>query len=124
MDTESGAACPAVGPSMRGDGMSTAEPKAGLVLFGGQNHDWRERLDAVVAMMREMSLQTDPQAMVRAYSARLRRLLSSDGFVALSRRDLRPPLYRITRASRWQREINPWTERDLLPVLEGGTLGE
>jgi sigma-B regulation protein RsbU (phosphoserine phosphatase) len=55
------------------------------------NEDQRpaaDRLEAVVAMMREMSEQTDPQAMVRAYGARMRQLIPTDGFVALSRRDL------------------------------------
>ncbi len=31
------------------------------------NGDWQHRLDVIVETMREMSLQTDPQAMVRAY---------------------------------------------------------
>jgi sigma-B regulation protein RsbU (phosphoserine phosphatase) len=73
--------------------------------------------------MREMSLQTDPQAMVRAYAARVRQLRPSDGFLALSRRDLQPPQFRITRSSRWVGEINPWKEKHLLPILEGGLLG-
>jgi len=83
-----------------------------------------ERLDAVVAMMREMSLQTDPQDMVRAYANRMRELIPSDGSIALSRRDMDPPFYRITRFSGWETVINPWTQRDRLPVLQGGLLGE
>jgi phosphoserine phosphatase RsbU/P len=103
--------------------MTTIEQARGL--FGPQAGDWRERLADVVAMMREMSLQTDPQAMVRAYVARARRLLPSvERFVSLSRRDLEPPKYRITRSSLWSQEINPWRDKDRLPVLEGGLLGE
>ena len=83
-----------------------------------------DRLEAVVAMMREMSQQTDPQAMVRAYGARMRQLIPTDGFIALSRRDLTFPSYRVTRFSGWDTEVNPWTERDRLPVLQGGLLGE
>ena len=41
-----------------------------LAKFG--TGEWQERLDRVVAMMRELSLQTEPQAMVRAYGRRLR----------------------------------------------------
>jgi sigma-B regulation protein RsbU (phosphoserine phosphatase) len=86
--------------------------------------DTDERLAAVVEMMREMSVQTDPEAMVRAYGARLRKLLPIDHFLALSRRGLEPPKYRITRSSTWTEPINPWKQRDRLPLLEGGLLGE
>src|SRR5947209_16529444 len=90
-------------------------------LFQG---DWRRRMDLIVETMREMSLQTDPQAIVRSYTARIRQLMPAEGWVAFSRRDLEPPKYRITRSSTWKSEINPWAERDRLPVLEGGLLGE
>src|SRR5881227_1617681 len=58
------------------------------------------------------------------YSSRMRELLPIDGFLALSRRDLPAPAYRITRSSRWTEEINPWKQRDRLPLLRGGLLGE
>jgi sigma-B regulation protein RsbU (phosphoserine phosphatase) len=90
-------------------------------LFEG---DWQQRLALIVETMREMSQQTDPQAMVRAYGKRVRGLMQADRSVAVSRRDLEFPKYRITRSSTWTKEVNPWKERDLLPVLEGGILGE
>lgn len=83
-----------------------------------------DRLDAIVAMMREMSLQTDPQAMVRAYGNRMRELIPSDGYLALSRRDLQWPNCRITRFSGWDVEINPWTEKARLPIIQGGLLAD
>lgn len=83
-----------------------------------------DRLRLVVDTMREMSLQTDPQEMVRAYAARMRCLMPTDGMVALSRRDVPPPRYRITRSSIWEDEVNPWKQPDRLPVMEGGLLGE
>jgi sigma-B regulation protein RsbU (phosphoserine phosphatase) len=86
--------------------------------------DWRERLDEVVAMMREMSRQTEPEAMVRAYGERVRRLLPAGSFLALSRRELEAPRYRITRSSRWREQINPWTQKDRLPLLSGGLLAD
>ncbi len=86
--------------------------------------DWQRRLEIIVETMREMSSQTDPQAMVRAYIGRLARLRQSDRMVSLSRRDLQAPHYRITRSSLWQRDINPWRQKDQLPVLQGGLLGE
>jgi sigma-B regulation protein RsbU (phosphoserine phosphatase) len=90
-------------------------------LFEG---DWQQRLALIVETMREMSQQTDPQAMVRAYGKRIRALMPIDRSVAVSRRDLEFPKYRITRSSTWTNEVNPWKEKDRLPVLEGGILGE
>jgi sigma-B regulation protein RsbU (phosphoserine phosphatase) len=37
---------------------------------------------------------------------------------------LKAPFYRITRSSRWTEEINPWKERDRLPLFSSGLLGE
>jgi sigma-B regulation protein RsbU (phosphoserine phosphatase) len=93
-------------------------------LLTGQVTDWRERLKLIVATMREMSRQTDPQQMRQAYSERMRRLLPIDGALSLSRRDLTAPYYRITRSSRWKEEVNPWKEKDRLPLLQGGLLSE
>jgi sigma-B regulation protein RsbU (phosphoserine phosphatase) len=103
-------------PSMN----DTATPKT----TAESPENWRERLAIVVQTMREISRETDPQAMVRAYGTRVRQLRPVDGFVALSRRDLDPPWYRITRSSLWKEEINPWKQKHLLPVLQGGLLGE
>jgi sigma-B regulation protein RsbU (phosphoserine phosphatase) len=85
---------------------------------------WQERLAAIVETMREMSCQTDPQEMVRAYAARVRELVPADGRMGLSRRDLTAPQYRITRSSTWGESINPWKDRDRLPLLQGGLLAE
>src|SRR5215213_8916006 len=84
--------------------------------------DWTKRLEVIVQTMREMSRQTDPQAMVRAYASRIREILPTDGFVSISRRGLDAPYYRITRSSRWTEEVNPWKEKDRLPLLRGGIL--
>ena len=86
--------------------------------------NWRERLDLIVDMMRQMSRQTDPQEMVRAYGERIRLLLPSEGAISLSRRGLVAPQFRITRSTTWQEKINPWKERDRLPLLEGGLFAE
>ncbi len=87
-------------------------------LFG--NNDWREQMAFVVASMREMSSQTDPQEMNRAYGRRMRTVLPADGSLSLSRRELAAPRFRITRSTRWKEEINPWKQKDRLPVLQGG----
>src|ERR1700722_6469257 len=89
-----------------------------MSLFG--NRDWREQMSFVITTMREMSSQTDPQEMNRAYGRRIRTVLPADGSLSLSRRDLEAPFFRITRSSRWQEEINPWKQKDRLPLLQGG----
>ncbi|UCG16988.1 MAG: PP2C family protein-serine/threonine phosphatase [Phycisphaerales bacterium] len=86
--------------------------------------DWQVRLAQVVETMREMSRQTDPQAMVLAYRKHMNQLMPVDRMVSLSRRGIDPPKYRITRSSIWKEEINPWKEKDRLPLLEGGLLGD
>jgi len=93
-------------------------------IFDGGTGDWRQSVKLIDETMREMSLQTDPQAMVRAYGKRVRQMMPIDGSISLSRRDLEAPWYRITRSSLWTEEINPWKQQDRLPLLRGGLLGE
>src|SRR5271165_1871547 len=76
--------------------------------------DWRERLAVINEMMREMSLQDDPQSMVRTYGARMRSIMPSDRWLSLSRRGLEFPRYRITRSSTWPEVIDPWKQKDRL----------
>ena len=92
-------------------------------IFDHDSGTWEQRLAEIVNTMREMSSQTDPQSMVRAYAARMRRFLPTDASISLSRRDLDPPRYRITRFSGWDGEVNPWRDGDKLPLLEAGLLG-
>jgi phosphoserine phosphatase RsbU/P len=82
------------------------------------------RLEQIIAMLREMSLHTDPQEMVRAYGLRVRKLVPRDRNISLSRRDLDRPWFRVTRFSEWKEEINPWNDREKLPLLQGGLLAE
>src|SRR3954469_6608326 len=86
-----------ISPTLPGGDMS-----GGLFIqsdFDGFAGDWRQRLQIIVATMREMSTQRDPQAMVRAYSKRMRRLLPYDRLISMSRRDLEQPSFRITRST-------------------------
>jgi sigma-B regulation protein RsbU (phosphoserine phosphatase) len=93
-------------------------------LFDEVALDWRQRLTLVVETMKEMSEQTDPQEMSRAYGRRMRALRPTDRFVSLSRRDLRHPWFRVTRCSLWKEDINPWKQKDRLPLLQGGLFAE
>ncbi len=85
---------------------------------------WEERLEAVMATMREISTQTDPQEMVRRYAARMETLMPVDRRISLSRRGLEWPQLRVTRFNGWKEDINPWKQPDRLPVLKGGILSE
>lgn len=78
----------------------------------------------VLDTMREMSRQTDPNEMVRAYSRRMGAWMQTDGFVSISRRSMPAPTVRVTRSSMWEHPVNPWKQPDLLPVLSGGLLSE
>ncbi len=82
--------------------------------------NWRERLEIVDGLMREVSGQNDPQQLVKMYSKGVRRLAPIDTLVSLSRRDLAPPWYRITRFSGWPEDHNPWASRDKLPRFNHG----
>jgi sigma-B regulation protein RsbU (phosphoserine phosphatase) len=93
-------------------------------LFDEVAHNSRERLDLIVETMKEMSRQTDPQEMSRAYGKRMQRLRPTDRMVSLSRRGLKYPWYRVTRCTLWKDEINPWKEVDRLPLLRGGLFAE
>lgn len=96
------------------------ESDAGLVGTG----DWQERVDRVVETMRKISLQRDPQTVVRLYSEHVQQVSPIDRLVSVSRRGLDAPWYRIARNSDWDQQPNPWKERQRLPVLQGGLIGE
>jgi len=84
----------------------------------------RPKLDAVVDMVRELSLQTDPQTLVHVFRERSRRFFGGDGSLSLSRRGLTSPHYKITRSTRWAEHINPWKNPERLPLMKGGILAD
>ena len=91
-----------------------------------KHQDWRDELKFIVEFMRDLSRQTDPQIAANLYGKRLREggFLHSDGYLAVSRRDLKHPAYRITRSSTWKEDINPWTDKHRLPTFTTGLLSE
>ena len=97
---------------------------ANASLLAEGTDEWRARMRFIVQTMREMSLQVDPQEMVRSYGARIRQIMPADRWISLSRRDLEAPKFRITRSSTWKDVVNPWKNKTQLPVFEGGLLGE
>ena len=82
------------------------------------------RVAQMVELVRELSAQTDPQQMVRDFGERFRQMFALEGFLAISRRGLEAPQYRITRSTRWEKKINPWKQSDLLPMYDRGLLGD
>jgi sigma-B regulation protein RsbU (phosphoserine phosphatase) len=94
------------------------------MFFHNSPGDWKQRLDFIVTTMKEMSVQSDPQSMVRAYATRMRELMPTDRLIALSRRGLEAPAYRITRSTTWEKEVNPWRETHKLPLYRGGLLAD
>ena len=103
--------------------ITTAKRKAsaGSGLFVGE---WHERVEAIVEAMREMSLQDDPLKMVQAYGARVRDWMPADRWMSLSRRGHKSPDFRITRSSMWSETIDPWKQKERLPLISGGFLAD
>lgn len=86
--------------------------------------EWQRRLAHVVDLMREISRYTDPQEMVLAYAKRAQEILPTDRLVAISRRDLESPQYRVTRSTTWGLDLDPWRHAEQLPVFDRGLMGE
>ncbi len=84
----------------------------------------QRELEIIDRLMRDVSLQTDPTELVRIYSKGVRQLAPSDGWISLSRRHTTPPEFHITRFSGWTDSPDPWRNKDALPRLSGGILGE
>jgi phosphoserine phosphatase RsbU/P len=101
--------------------MQTSAPKSMLAHLRGTPD---EQLAYVVDTMREMSRQTDPQEMVQAYGARVRKVMPADAVISLSRRLLGKPQVRITRSNLFDKSVNPWRDVDQLPILSGGLLSD
>lgn len=86
----------------------------------GPQHD----IAVVVDLVREMSRQKDPQALVSMYRRRATEFFGGDGSISLSRRGLQHPKYKVTRSTIWSEQINPWKDPHLIPLLEGGIVAE
>jgi phosphoserine phosphatase RsbU/P len=106
------------------ESLNTLATSDGTSARGLLEGDWPERLAFIADMMRDLSMQTNAQDMVRSYGTRVRRLIPAARWLSVSRRGLGPPHYRITRSSTWTEQIDPWNQKDRLPLLQGGLLGE
>src|SRR3954471_22933259 len=104
--------------------MRLAELRRATIVTMLRRRPWREELEIIDRTMKAISGVTDPEEFVEAYWSGISDLLPIDAFVSLSRRGVTPPEYLITRSSRFTQNFNPWTQRDRLPRLSGGLLGE
>jgi sigma-B regulation protein RsbU (phosphoserine phosphatase) len=80
-----------------------------------------ERLDALV---KELSVQEDPEHLIRVFDRQANMIFPRDGLVTLTRRELEPPGYRITRSWRWKEDVYFPTDGQRLPLSSGGLLGQ
>ncbi len=80
--------------------------------------DWRTRVARVTETMREVSLHTDPQAMIEAYG----RSLEGLEFISVSRRGLERPCWRVTRDGR--KRPTRGKKASAPAVVQGGLVGE
>jgi len=85
---------------------------------------WREELEVIDRVMKAVSSIRDPEEMVNVYWGGIGELLPMEHFLSLSRRGVEPPFFLITRSSRFTEHFNPWTQREKLPKMAGGLLGE
>ena len=85
---------------------------------------WQEELAIIDRTMKAISGVTDPEKLVEVYWKGIGELITMKDYVAVSRRNVEPPFYLVTRSSRFTEHLNPWTQRDRLPLLSGGILGE
>ena len=85
---------------------------------------WQEELEIVDRTMKAISSVTDPEELVDVYWSGIGELVPIVEYVSVSRRNVDPPFYLVTRSSRFTEHPNPWTQRDKLPRLSGGLLGE
>jgi sigma-B regulation protein RsbU (phosphoserine phosphatase) len=92
--------------------------------MGAGRLGWKEELAIIDRTMRAISGIRDPEELVTQYYDGIGKLVPAGDYVSLSRRNVEPPHYLITRSSRFTEHPNPWTEREKLPKLSGGLLGE
>ena len=85
---------------------------------------WPDELAIIDRTMKAISGVADPEELVNIYWNGINELVQLQDYISLSRRNVEPPEYIITRSSRFTEHHNPWTHRDRLPRFSGGLLGE
>jgi len=102
--------------SQAGETLDLNDPEVELTL--------EQKIELAVQAVRQLSVARDTDEMVRGFEKSTRWQRRSDRWVAVSRRDLSDGWYRVTRSSSWTEKINPWKQRDRLPLLRGGMVAD
>ncbi|MFO0827182.1 MAG: PP2C family protein-serine/threonine phosphatase [Phycisphaerales bacterium] len=89
----------------------------------------RERLPALIEMMRTVSQAKSPAEVQSGFGRGMRRMRGIDGYLSTSVRGLEPGTYKITRnllddLTGEMVQQNPWRDWPNLPLARGGVLGE
>lgn len=77
-----------------------------------------DRLREYLSLVRSMSVQRDPQQMLNTYRERSRFVVNYDHSVSFSRRGVAGGTVKITRSTRWETIIDPWSQPEQLPLVD------
>jgi sigma-B regulation protein RsbU (phosphoserine phosphatase) len=80
------------------------------------------RLHEHVELVRRMSMSQDPHMMLKTVSEKMGFVMAADVRVSFNRNGLDNGSVRLTRSTRFAEDLNPWKQRDQLPVFEHGLL--
>lgn len=83
-----------------------------------------QRLHEHVELVRNLSLSTDPQELLKLVSAKMGFVIAADVRVTFNNNGLPGSAVRLTRSTRWAEDINPWKEPHRLPIIDRGLLPE
>jgi sigma-B regulation protein RsbU (phosphoserine phosphatase) len=78
----------------------------------------------VLDTVRDLSAANTPRDFVKTFGEHVGEVIERDRMIVLSRHNVPEGHYLITRNSDWEDAPDPWSERDKLPLLKGGILGE
>ena len=77
----------------------------------------------VLDLVRGLSMTSDARELSDVFTGQVAELFEDIHTMAMSRRDVEAPNFVVTRHSRWEDPADPWTQKDQLPVLQGGLVG-
>jgi len=83
-----------------------------------------DRMRFVLNTVRDLSAANTPRDFVKTFGEHVGEVIERDRMIVLSRHGVPEGHYLITRNSDWEDAPDPWSERDKLPLLKGGILGD
>lgn len=97
------------------------DPKRIFDVFGPNSDD---QMRFVLNTVRDLSATSTPRDFVRTFGDHVGEIIARDRMLVLSRHGVPEGHYLVTRNSDWENAPDPWSERDKLPLLKGGILGD